>query len=115
MRLREICIDLERAPFAYEEFRLKEFERDRDGAWVDEIQDGNDHSVDAVRYVMMDDVLRGLVLLAFFLLVHVLGFFHSCLRMTRGGPFFLAVRSIPKLGHQLLLARTNPRLYLFLP
>ncbi len=57
--LREICIDPERAPLAYEEFRLKECERDRDGTWVDEIPDGNDHSIDAVRYAMMDDVLRG--------------------------------------------------------
>lgn len=47
------------APFAYEKFRLKEFERDRDGTWVDEIPDGNGHSLDAVRYAMMDDVLRG--------------------------------------------------------
>lgn len=31
----------------------------RDGTWVDEIPDGNDHSIDAVRYAMMDDVLRG--------------------------------------------------------
>ena len=40
-------------------FQLKEYERDRDGTWVDEIPDGNDHSIDAVRYAMMDDVLRG--------------------------------------------------------
>lgn len=57
--LREIVIDPVRCPLAYEEFRLKEFERDRDGAWVDEIPDGNDHSIDAVRYAVMDDVLRG--------------------------------------------------------
>ena len=57
--LREICIDPERAPLAHEEFRLKEYDRDRDGTWVDEIPDGNDHSIDAVRYAMMDDVLRG--------------------------------------------------------
>ena len=57
--MREICIDPERAPLAYEEFRLKEYERDRDGTWLDEIPDGNDHSIDAVRYAMMDDVLRG--------------------------------------------------------
>lgn len=47
-----------RCPLAYEEFRLKEFERDRDGTWVDEIPDGNDHSIDAVRHAAMDDVLR---------------------------------------------------------
>lgn len=57
--LREICIDPERAPLAYEEFRLKEYDRDRDGTRVDDIPDGNDHSIDAVRYAMMDDVLRG--------------------------------------------------------
>ena len=56
--LREIVIDPVRCPLAYEEFRLKEFERDRDGTWVDEIPDGNDHSIDAVRYAVMDDVLR---------------------------------------------------------
>lgn len=57
--LREIVIDPVRCPLAYEEFRLKEFERDRDGTWVDEIPDGNDHSIDVVRYAVMDDVLRG--------------------------------------------------------
>ncbi len=36
-------------PPAYEEFRQKEFNRDRDGSWVDEMQDGNDHSIDVVR------------------------------------------------------------------
>lgn len=57
--LREICIDQKRAPLAYEEFRLKEYDRDRDGTWLDDIPDGNDHSIDAVRYTMMDDALRG--------------------------------------------------------
>ena len=57
--LREIVIDPVRCPLAYEEFRLKEYARDRDGTWVDEIPDGNDHSIDAVRYAVMDDVLRG--------------------------------------------------------
>lgn len=57
--LREIVIDLVRCPLAYEEFRLKEFERNRDGTWMDEIPDGNEHSIDAVRYAVMDDVLRG--------------------------------------------------------
>ena len=32
--------------------------KDRDGTWIDEIPDGNDHSIDAVRYAMMEDVLR---------------------------------------------------------
>ena len=52
-------IDPVRCPLAYEEFPLKEFEHDRDGTWVDEIPDGNDHSIDAVRYAVMDDVLGG--------------------------------------------------------
>ena len=57
--LRETCIDPKRAPLAYEECRLKGYDRDRDGTWLDDIADGNDHSIDAVRYAMMDDVLRG--------------------------------------------------------
>ena len=57
--LREICIDPVRAPMTYEEFWLKEYLRDKEGTWVDEIPDGNDHSIDAVRYAVMDDVLRG--------------------------------------------------------
>ncbi len=57
--LREIVIDPVRCPHAYEEFTSKEYERDREGNWVDEIPDGNDHSIDAVRYAMMEDVLRG--------------------------------------------------------
>ena len=56
--LREIVIDPVRCPLAYEEFRLKEYERDREGNWREGIPDGNDHSIDAVRYAMMDDVRR---------------------------------------------------------
>jgi phage terminase large subunit len=55
--MREIAIDPMRCPLACEEFRLKEFERDRDGSWVDETLDGNDHSIDAVRYAVMDGVM----------------------------------------------------------
>ncbi len=57
--LREIVIDPERCPLTFAEFTLKEYMRDRDGSWIDEIPDGNDHSIDAVRYAMMEDVLRG--------------------------------------------------------
>lgn len=46
----------ERAPLAYEEFRLKEYDRDRDGTWLDDIPDGNDHSIDAVQ--LRDDGRR---------------------------------------------------------
>jgi phage terminase large subunit len=56
--LREIVIDLVRCPLAYKEFRLKEFEHDHNGSWVNETLDRNDHSIDTVRYVAMDDVLR---------------------------------------------------------
>lgn len=57
--LRKIAIDPVRCPPIYEKLRLKEFERDRGGTWVDEIPDGNDHSIDTVRYTVRDDVLRG--------------------------------------------------------
>ena len=57
--LREIVIDSERCPLTFSEFTLKEFERDKEGNWIDDIPDGNDHSIDAVRYAMLDDVLRG--------------------------------------------------------
>ena len=57
--LREIVIDPMRCPLTYEEFVTKEYERDRDGTWLDIIPDGFDHSIDAVRYALMDDILRG--------------------------------------------------------
>lgn len=57
--LREIVIDPMRGPKTYEEFTLKEYLRNSDGTWKDEIPDGNDRSIDAIRYAMMDDVLRG--------------------------------------------------------
>ena len=57
--LREIVIDSRRCPLTFQEFTLKEYLRDREGNWIDEIPDGNDHSIDAVRYAMMEDVLRG--------------------------------------------------------
>ena len=57
--LREIVIDSQRCPLTFSEFTLKEFERDKEGNWIDDIPDGNDHSIDAVRYAMMDDILRG--------------------------------------------------------
>ena len=33
-----------------EEFALCEFDKDRDGNWIDDFPDGHDHSIDAVRY-----------------------------------------------------------------
>ena len=52
-------IDSQRCPLTFNEFTLKEFERDKEERWIDDIPDGNDHSIDAVRYALMDDVLRG--------------------------------------------------------
>ena len=57
--LREIVIDPDRCPLTFEEFTLKEYEQDREGRWIDEVPDGCDHSIDAVRYAMMDHILRG--------------------------------------------------------
>lgn len=56
--LREIVIDPQRCPDALKEFRLKEFDKDKDDNWINQIPDGNDHAIDAVRYAMMNDVLR---------------------------------------------------------
>lgn len=57
--LREIVIDPKRCPLTLEEFMLKEFDKDpRTDEWVDSIPDGNDHSIDAVRYAMMRDIKR---------------------------------------------------------
>lgn len=56
--LREIAIDPVRCPLTFQEFSLCEYAKDRDGNWVDDYNDGNDHSIDAVRYAVMRDVLR---------------------------------------------------------
>ena len=56
--LREIVIDPVRCPLTLKEFRLKEFERDKDGRWCSGIPDGEDHSIDAVRYAVMEDVIE---------------------------------------------------------
>ena len=57
--LRGIVIEPKRCLLTFSEFTLKEFERDKEGNWIDDIPDGNDHSIDAVRYAMLDDILRG--------------------------------------------------------
>ena len=57
--LREIVIDPVRCPLTFEEFSLKEYAKDKDGEWIDEIPDGADHSIDACRYMVMEDVIRG--------------------------------------------------------
>ncbi len=57
--LREIVIDPARCPLTYEEFTLCEYAKDKDGNWIDDFNDGNDHSIDAVRYAMMNEVIKG--------------------------------------------------------
>lgn len=57
--LREIAIDPVRCPLTFEEFALCEFDKDKDGNWIDDFPDGHDHSIDAVRYAVMPEVLRG--------------------------------------------------------
>lgn len=56
--LHEIVIDPKRCPLTYEEFTLKEYAKDRNDEWIEDIPDGNDHSIDAVRYAMMEDIRR---------------------------------------------------------
>lgn len=57
--LREIVIDPVRCPRTLEEFLLKEYDKDpKTDEWIDSIPDGNDHSIDAVRYAMMRDIRR---------------------------------------------------------
>lgn len=57
--LREIAIDPARCPLTFEEFALCEFDKDKDGNWIDDFPDGHDHSIDAVRYAVMPLVMRG--------------------------------------------------------
>ncbi len=57
--LREIVIDPKRCPLTYEEFALCEYAKDRQGNWIDDYNDGNDHSIDAVRYATMELAIRG--------------------------------------------------------
>ena len=48
--LKSIVIDPARCPNAAEEFRQYEYERNRDGEILNSYPDGDDHSIDAVRY-----------------------------------------------------------------
>ena len=57
--LREIAIDPARCPLTFKEFTLCEFAKDRDGNWIEDFNDGNDHSIDAVRYATMRESARG--------------------------------------------------------
>lgn len=50
--LNEIVIDPERCPEAAKEFAQYEYERTRDGEFVDAYPDANNHAIDAVRYAL---------------------------------------------------------------
>ena len=50
--LREIIIDPARCPEAAKEFSQYEYERTRDGEFVDAYPDANNHAIDAVRYAL---------------------------------------------------------------
>ena len=57
-RLCELFIDPEWTSLTCEEFRPKEYDRNRDGTWLDDIPNGSDHGIDAVRSAMMDDASK---------------------------------------------------------
>ena len=50
--LREIVIDPERCPETAREFATYEYERTREGTYVDAYPDKDNHSIDAVRYAL---------------------------------------------------------------
>lgn len=51
-------VDRVRCPFTFAEFTLKEYMRDREGNGIDDIPNGNDYSIDAIRYAMIDNIIR---------------------------------------------------------
>lgn len=59
--LQKIVIDQRRTPNAHREFVLYEYEKDKDGEFKSDYPDKNNHSIDAVRYALEDDMeARGL-------------------------------------------------------
>lgn len=57
--LREIVIDPIRCPNTYEELALCEYKKDNLGEWIEDFNDGNDHSIDALRYAYMEEAIMG--------------------------------------------------------
>lgn len=55
--LDNIYIDPKRAPNTYREFTLYEFEKNKDGSFKNKYPDKNNHSIDAVRYMLNDDMI----------------------------------------------------------
>lgn len=50
--LNHIYIDARRCPETYKEFTTYEYEQDRDGEFISQYPDENNHSIDAVRYAL---------------------------------------------------------------
>ena len=50
--LRKIVIDPERTPYTFKEFTEYEYERNKDDEIISSYPDGNDHSIDSVRYAL---------------------------------------------------------------
>jgi len=48
--LNHIYIDRRKCPYTYAEFTNYEYETDKEGNFISAYPDGNDHSIDAVRY-----------------------------------------------------------------
>lgn len=57
--LEEIIIDPERCPNTLREFANYELEKDKDGNFKAEFPDKNNHTIDAVRYALEDDMRTG--------------------------------------------------------
>lgn len=55
----KIYIDKERCPNAYREFVTYEFDTDKDGNFISQYPKHNDHTIDAVRYALRQDMLAG--------------------------------------------------------
>lgn len=54
--LEEIIIDSERCPNAAREFSMAEYEKEKDGSVRNEYPDKNDHTIDATRYALEDEM-----------------------------------------------------------
>ena len=50
--LKKIVIDPERTPYTHKEFSEYEYERNKDDEIISSYPDGNDHSIDSVRYAL---------------------------------------------------------------
>jgi PBSX family phage terminase large subunit len=50
--LRNIFIDKRRCPLTYKEFVMYEYERDKEGNFISNFPDGDDHGIDACRYAL---------------------------------------------------------------